>query len=257
MRYILLLVMLCNLVGYASAQVTKIDTVNYLDPIIPKKKNYNFNTDYWYTIAIRAYSYEQFPQILNEPYGQAFHTSYLNGILFKINDNQIGYRLQAAYFNQDVSFTNECEGCATGKGKLQNTAVKVGIEKSINYTRFQPYFGADIGFMVQQFDGHTYHAITTDSITARTQDNKNALLISPLVGFKLYLTPRVALSAEANFNIAYTYQKSNLYAPLPKDEGEKQTYSTIPDQTKRYRFEYFFAPVAAITLQYNFSLVNQ
>ena len=245
MRYIFLFVMLCIGADYASAQVTKIDTVTYPDPILPKKKKYNFNTDYWYTVAIRAYAYEQFPQVLNQPTGQPFQSSYINGILFKVNDNHIGYRIKAAYFNDNISFDNECEGCATANGRLQNTAVKIGFEKAVNYSRFQPYFGTDVGFMVQRFNGLV-------DLT-KAQDNKNALLVSPLVGFKLYVVPRVALGVEANFTMAYTYQKSNLYAPLQDTDG----YNPTPDQTKRYRWEYFFAPVAAVTLQYSFGLINQ
>lgn len=258
MKYILLFVMLCFGVDYVAAQVTKIDTVTYPDPILPKKKKYNFNTDYWYTVAVRTYAYEQFPQVLNQPAGQPYQSSYLNGILFKVNDNQIGYRFQAAYFDNNIMFDNECEGCATANGKLQNTAIKVGIEKTVNYSRFQPYFGADIGFMLQRFNGHVFGINNDDESAPQTtstkaQDNKNALLVSPLVGFKLYIVPRVALGVEANFTMAYTYQKSNLYTALPSGEG----YNTIPNQTKRYRWEYFFAPVAAVTLQYSFGLINQ
>ena len=151
MRYLLLAVLLSFGAVQLSAQVTNIDTVDYPDPVIPKSKTYHFNTDYWYTIAVRAYAYEQFPQLLNQPSGQSYHPSYLNGLLFKINDNQISYRLQAAHYRDDIAFDNECEGCLPQvKGKLRNTVIKVGVEKSVNYSRVQPYFGGDLGFMFQQ-----------------------------------------------------------------------------------------------------------
>ncbi len=257
MKHIVLFVMLCIGADFALAQVTKIDTVAYPDPILPKKRKYNFNTDYWYTVAVRAYAYEQFPSILNQPSGQPFQTSYLNGILFKVNDNQIGYRLQAAYFDKDISFDNECDGCATANGGLKNTTVKIGVEKTVNYSRFQPYFGTDIGFMIQRFNGIVGPIANP---TVKAEDSKNALLVSPLVGFKIYVVPRLAVGVEANFTMAYTYQKSNQYARLKDSEGnytDKVEYETIPNQTKRYRWEYFFAPVAAITLQYSFGLINQ
>lgn len=245
MRYILLFVVLCFGAGQLDAQVIKIDTVDYPNPVIPKTDKYNFNTDFWYTIAIRAYAHEQFPQLLDQPSGQPFQTSYLNGILFKINDNQISYRFQAAHFNDEITFDNECEGCLPKvTGKFRNTAFKMGVEKSVNYSRFQPYLGADLGFMIQKLSTKGY-----GNATVFAEDNKNAALFSPFIGVKLYLISRLAIGAEANFNIAYTYQKVNNY--------NDDSFSNAPNQIKRYRWEYFFAPVAAITLQYSFGLVNQ
>jgi len=245
MKYIFLVVLLCIGADQLSAQVTKIDTVQYAPLVIPKKKRYHFNTDYWYTIALRAYAYEQFPQLLNQPSGQPFYTSYMNGLLFKINDNQISYRLQAAHFNDHIAFDNECEGCTPNvNGKLQNTALKIGAEKNINYSRFQPYFGGDLGFMVQRLStkGFANNAVFAE-------DNKNALLFSPFIGTKLYVVARVAVAAEASFNIAYTYQKVNNYSD--------ESFTGAPHQTKRYRWEYFFGPVAAISVQYSFGMINQ
>lgn len=245
MRYILLFAVLCFGTGRLDAQVIKIDTVDYPNPVIPKTDKYNFNTDFWYTIAVRAYAHEQFPQLLNQPAGQPFQTSYLNGLLFKINDNQISYRLQAAHFNDKITFDNECEGCLPKvTGKFRNTAFKVGVEKSVSYSRVQPYLGADLGFMVQKLSTKGY-----GNATVFAEDNKNAALISPFIGVKLYLISRLAIGAEANFNIAYTYQKVNNY--------EDDSFSNAPNQTKRYRWEYFFSPVAAVTLQYSFGLINQ
>jgi len=245
MRYILLSAIWCLGAGLVSAQVTKIDTVDYPNPVIPKRAKYNFNTDYWYTIAVRAYAHEQFPQILNQPAGQSFKNSYLNGLLFKINDNQVGYRLQAAHFSDEITFDNECEGCLPRvTGKFRNTALKVGAEKSVNYSRFQPYFAGDLGFMIQKLNTKGY-----GNTTVFAEDNKNVVLFSPFVGTKLYIVSRLAVAAEANFNIAYTYQKINNYTD--------DSFSGVPDQTKRYRWEYFFSPVAAVTLQYSFGLINQ
>ncbi|SEK67062.1 hypothetical protein [Parapedobacter koreensis] len=244
MRYILLVVLLCSTADQLLAQVTRIDTVNYPNPTIPKRKQYNFNTDYWYTVAVRAYAYEQFPQLLDQPSGQSASLgSAFNGILFKINDNQVAYRLQAAHFNNEITFDNECDGCAEVTGKFQNTAIKVGAEKSVNYSRFQPYFGGDLGFMMQTLNTKGYDA------NVFAEDNKNALLFSPFIGAKFYVVSRVAIGIEANFNIAYTYQKINAYAD--------NTFTGEPEQTKRHRWEYFFSPVAAVTLQYNFGLINQ
>ena len=244
MKYILLAVFLCIGANQLRAQVTRIDTVEYPAITIPNKKTHHFNTDYGYTLAVRTYALEQFPQLLNQPSGQPFHASYFNGLLFKINDNQISYRLQAAYFNNDIKFDNECDGCFPQvAGKLQNTAVKIGAEKSLNYSRLQPYFGADVGFMVQKFTTKGFES------PVFAEDNKNALLLSPFVGLKLYLVQRISIGAEANFNLAYTYQKINNY--------NDQSFTGAPNQTKRYRWEYFFGPVAALTVQYHFSMLNQ
>ena len=245
MKYLFLVVLLSFGATSLSAQVTNIDTVDYPDPIIPKSNTYNFNTDYWYTVAVRVFAHEQFPLLINQPSGQPYHSSYLNGILFKINDNQISYRLQASHFQDDISFNNECESCAPQvKGKFRNTALKIGVEKSVNYSRVQPYFGGDLGFMFQQLNTRGY-----GNASVFSEDTKNALLFSPFVGAKVYVMPRIALGIEANFNIAYTYQKMNSYTD--------DSFSGAPNQVRRYRWEYFFAPVAAITVQYSFGRLNQ
>lgn len=246
MKVIVLFFVLCMGVSAAEAQVVRIDTVTYPAPQVPKTKKNNFNVDYWYTVAVRAYGYEQFPQLLNQA-EIPFLSSYFNGVLFKYNDNQIGYRLQGNYFDQNIGFENECEGCAWASGRLQNTAIKFGMEKSISYARLQPYFGADIGFMTQQFKGNSINHASAERVFV--EDIKNAVLFSPLIGFKLYLIPRVAISAEANFNVAYSYQKLNAYA--------SEARTGPPTQSRRYKWEYFFAPLASVSLQYSFGLINQ
>ena len=246
MKVVILFFALCMGFSSATAQVVRIDTVAYPDPVIPKTKKNNFNIDYLYTLAVRTYGYEQFPQLLNQA-ELPFLSSYLNGIMFKYNDNQIGYRLQANYFDHNIGFENECEGCAWANGRLQNTAIKIGMEKSISYARLQPYFGADIGFMTQRFKGSSINYGTAEQVYV--DDIKNAALLSPLVGFKLYIIPRVAISAEANFNVAYSYQKLNAYA--------NEALSGPPTQSRRYKWEFFFAPVSSISLQYSFGLINQ
>jgi len=244
MRYFLLFALWWFGSGTLLAQVVKIDTVSYPNPVIPKRSSYNFNTDYWYTVAIRLFAREQFPQLLNQPARQSFRNSALNGLLFKINENQVSYRLQLAHFNDNIRFDNECAGCRPQvSGRFRNTTIKVGAEKSINYSRIQPYFGGDIGFMTQQLNTKGRDE------TVFAEDNKNALLFSPFVGAKLYIVPRIAVAVEANFNVAYTYQKVNSYS-----DG---SFTGTPEQTKRYRWEYFFAPIAGVTLQYSFGLINQ
>src|SRR5690606_23943270 len=244
MRYLLLVVLLFFGVGQLSAQVTNIDTVDYPDPVIPKSNTYNFNTDYWYTIAIRTYAYEQFPQLLNQPSGQPYHSSYLNGLLFKINDNQISYRLQAAHFRNDIAFDNECEGCLPQvRGKLRNTAIKVGVEKSVNYSRVQPYFGGDLGFMFQQFSTRGF-----GNATVFSEDTKNALLCCAVVCTKVYVVPRLALGVEANFNIPYTAEKINRYAV--------DSVTGTLHQVRRYRWDYVLAPVAAVTILYSLGSIK-
>src|SRR3546814_16393649 len=107
MSYLFFVVLLSFGVAQLSAQVTSIDTIDYPDPVIPKSNTYNFNTDYWYTVAVRAYDYEPFPQLLNQPSGQPSHSSYLNGLLFKLNDNPISHRPQAAHFPNKTPFNNK------------------------------------------------------------------------------------------------------------------------------------------------------
>lgn len=228
----------------AGAQIRRIDTLTHDLPYVPTKTNYTFNTDYLYTIAIKTYGLEQFPLILNQPSSQPYYHTYLNGLMFKFNNNQLSYRLQAAYFDREISFDNDCENCNEVFGDFRNTTFKVGIEKSLNYLRIQPYFGLDIGYGIQRFDPNSNQQNTE----AQTQfDKKQSVIGAPFLGFKFYIAPRLALGAEATVNIAYSTQRTT-------DRSVSNPFGA--QETTNRRWETFYAPITAITLQYNFGALN-
>lgn len=239
-------ILLCFILGIgsftASAQVTRIDTASHTIPPPPQRTSYTFNTDYLYTIALKVYGYEQLPLILDQSSGQPYHHTYVNGFMFKFNNNQLSYRLQASYFDRDITFGNECEGCYTANGSVNNTMFKAGIEKNINYLRVQPYFGLDLGFITQKFDGRITQS---ENSTTNKLDKKSAYLASPFLGIKFYLVPQLALGVEASLNVAYSHQRTTT-----------ENTGNPPVETSKYRWEIFSAPVAGITLQYSFGSMN-
>ncbi len=216
-------------VFHADAQVTRIDTVQYADTPLPKREVQTFNTDYLYTIGLKFFGYEQFPAILNHSDNSTHFNTYFNGLMLGFNNNQITYRLQASHFRNDSFGNNSSEAF----GKFQNTTLKLGFQYNITYLRVQPYLGADLGVMLQRYrSGY----LLTDDITTMT-DRKVAALVSPFLGVRAFIIPRLSVAAEANFNVAHSTQK---------------TTGSIDGSKTKHAWETFFSPVAGITLQYHF-----
>lgn len=235
----------------AHAQVSRIDTVNFNHIHIPKQQTSASASDYMYTVSIRSFAMEQFPQLLNQPIPGDLHTSYLNGLMFKFNDNQISYRISGTFFNKkDVSLDNVHNEMSTrASGRLQNIAIKLGFEKNITYTRLQPYFGFDIGYMGQKYEGKTYPQVSSYANVASEDvlDRKNSILLSGFIGLKFNIVPCLSLAAEANANGAHSFQKTD----YSNSTGEGLQFR----QDKGNKWEYFLSPLGMLSLQFHFSSI--
>lgn len=219
--------------GPALAQVTRIDTVQYANTALPKQQTRTFNTDYLYTIGLKAYGYEQFPSILNASGDDAYFNTYFNGLTLGFNNNQMTYRLQASHYRNDQFGNNACLDCQEAFGKLSNTALKLGFQYHLNYLRVQPYLGADLGVMIQHYRAGYAPAGESNTIV----DRKVAPLASPFVGVRAFIVPKLSVAAEASFTVAHSAQK---------------TTGGIESGKTKHAWETFFAPVAGISLQYHF-----
>lgn len=217
-------------------QVTRIDTVSYKPIVIPTNSQKSHSSDFLYSIAVRSFALEQFPRLLDQTANEHFFSSAFNGLMFKFNDNQISYRISGAHYNNDISINSSCNNCEDINGKLINTTIKIGFEKNLTYTRIQPYFGIDLGYSNQKYT-------SDEDALNRTIDRKNAALASPFIGVKLNILPFITVSAESNMTVAYSFQKT-----------ERNQFSEIPSSniTDKKRWEYFFAPVGILSLQFNF-----
>lgn len=235
----------------AQAQIRRIDTVHFDEIHIPRQRTSLSASDYMYTISIKSFALEHFPQLLNQPIPGELHRSYLNGLMFKFNDKQISYRISGSFFNKgDISSNNVHNDMSTSaSGRLQNIAIKLGFEKNMTYTRLQPYFGMDIGYMRQEYEGKTHPRLNTYVNVASENflDRKNSILLSGFIGLKFHIASYFTLAAEANVNGAYSFQKTD----YSNDNGGELQFR----QDNRNKWEYFFSPLGMLSLQFNFGSI--
>lgn len=179
--------------------------------------------NYNYSIGLRAYSVLQLPKILNQVDARNYTNAYANGIMAKFNDNQISYRLRANYFRENKSFYNQCRSCEIAEGKVTDYSATVGFEKNINYGRLQPYFGADLGFRVNSFNGEikTLNPKSTN-LPYNVDTDKSGFLISPIFGLKYSPIDQFSLFAETTLDFYYSYERQET---VQQDAANTRSFS--------------------------------
>jgi hypothetical protein len=231
----------------AFSQITRIDTVKADDFVLQKQyRKVEIQNSYTFTIGANIFALEQFPKILNQTNGNDLHTSFLNGVILKYNDNQISYRFSGSLSNETTTFNNECEDCEETTGKIQDYQISAGFEKSILYTRVQPYFGAEIGYRSNRFKGSSKAAGGTYSVTPYdVLAEKKGATLTPLAGIRLNLVNHLTLSSEAGFDIFYSYERQE---KTFQDNNRTRTLQTYR------KLEFLPRPLASLSLQYNFGM---
>ncbi len=196
-----------------------------------------------YSIGIKLLAVDEQPKLLNEVRDNSkFYTSGLNGVMLKINDNQISYRFSAYTFKEnDYSFTNGCTNCETVNGKYNSLDLKIGFERSLIYSRLQPFYGMDLGYKRANFDG-TASDKTTSNFLYNVNIEKNAATVNPFIGLKYNVLRALTISAEAGFDFIRTSDK----------EIKTQENNTLISSNNFIRFQYNSRPLAQLSLQYNF-----
>jgi hypothetical protein len=95
--------------------------------IISIKSFAQSQNDFNYAVGIKLLAIEEFPKLLNEVREKtAYQNTSLNGLMLKINDNQISYRFQA--YNSKIdnyTFTNECATCEEVAGVYKSFDFKI------------------------------------------------------------------------------------------------------------------------------------
>jgi len=196
-----------------------------------------------YSIGIKLLSIDEQPKLLNEVRADSkFYTSGLNGLMLKINDNQISYRFSVYGFKKgDYSFTNECSNCEIVKGKYNSLDLQIGFERSLIYSRLQPFYGFDMGFKRVTFGGKSYDK-GSNNFLYNVNIEKNAVAFSPFIGIKYNLVRQLTLSAEAGFDFIRTNDK----------ETKTQANNAPLSNNNFSRWQYNSRPLAQLSLQFNF-----
>ncbi|WP_443939551.1 hypothetical protein [Pedobacter sp. MW01-1-1] len=202
--------------------------------------------DYDYSIGVRAYSMMQLPKILNQTNDITLVNVPFNGAFVKLNTNQTSFRISGSYYKGDQKFDNTCSTCDIISGKTTDYSFKLGFEKNVSYTAIQPYYGFDIGFRANKFDGlsnsKTARATTPQKNVVST---KNGLILSPLLGIKVNIFQRFCILAESSFDMFYNYEKQD----VTEDLGVGRTVTTYK------KWDFLINPVS-VGIQYSLSSKN-
>lgn len=196
-----------------------------------------------YSIGLKLLSIEEFPKLLNEVKDQrAYQILKPNGLVFKINDNQISYRFQIYSVNESkYSFKNECSTCEQVNGKYEELNFKIGFEKNFTYTKLQPFYGLDLGYKSVKFNGKATNT-STSAYLYDTNIYKYAAVISPFVGFKYSFVKMLTLSAEAGLDVLNTSDK----------EIKSNSNNDVNASSRVNRWQIANKPLAMLSLQFNF-----
>ncbi|HEX7367631.1 MAG TPA: hypothetical protein VF273_11070 [Pelobium sp.] len=196
-----------------------------------------------YSIGLKLLSIAEQPKLLNEVRDNyTFYTSGLNGLMLKINDNQISYRFSGNSFKKnDYSFNNECSNCEIVKGKYSSLDLKMGFERSLIYSRLQPYYGMDFGYKKVDFEGFSNDKSTNFALYD-VNIEKNGFMVTPFLGLKFNFLRSLTLAAEAGFDFIYTSDK----------EIKTPTNTTATSTANFNRWQYNLRPLAQLNLQFNF-----
>lgn len=248
MKKLSLIILFLTICFNLKAQVVNIDTIKTPSIRLTSSSTERNNSFYHYSIAFKLYGLEQFPKILKQENYSDFVSTPLSGIVFKINDNQISYRFSGTYYNEDISFKNECEDCETTTGNLTDYSAKIGFEKALSYSVVQPYFGFDIGFRRNKFTGSSQNA-SQISYTApyKVSAEKNGAVLTPLLGIKFNVINHITVGVESSIDILYDYERQE---KAFQDDARTKSFK------KFNNWEYLMKPVAMLSLQYNFELVD-
>ena len=179
------------------------------------------NGDYNYSIVVNGYSLMQMPKILNQKNAERFTNFAFRGGMIKFNDNQISYRLGGSYLKKDVELANNCVDCQKANGTMTDYAFKLGFEKNINFSRIQPYFGFDIGFRYNKFDGtliNTNDLLSSKAVAYSSMEpngvetSKTGFTAAPVIGIKINPVSMISLFAESNLEMFYSYERQEMVA---------------------------------------------
>jgi hypothetical protein len=196
-----------------------------------------------YSLGLKFMSIEEFPKFLNEVrINPKLNNTTFNGLIFKVNDNQISYRFQVSNFkNNDFTFDNECADCEVVRGKFTDLNLKMGFEKNLNYTRLQPFYGLDFGYRRITFVGEAKNT-GTSAFLYHANINKHGATIYPFLGLKFNIIKAITISAESGIDFLFT-----------SDKEIKSTNNNAVQSVNNFtRWQIASKPLGMLSLQFNF-----
>ncbi|MEQ7800919.1 hypothetical protein ABDJ41_14035 [Pedobacter sp. ASV1-7] len=210
------------------------------------------NGDFNYSLAVKGYSIMQMPKIMNQKKNEEFKDVSFSGGMIKFNDNQISYRLGGSYIKRDIKAVNICSTCEEMNGQMKDFNLTLGFEKNLNFSRIQPYFGFDIGFRENKFDGTIISknilSAANGSVMAPDilETSKTGFTASPVIGIKINPISQVTLFAESSIQWFYSYERQETVA---QGVGNTRTFN-------KYHKSEFLANAVSVGIQINIGNVR-
>ena len=118
--------------------------------------------------------------------------------------------------------------------------IRIGKEKQIRSKQFELYYGYDFSASYyyssnSQLYLNTYNTNTTDAYNINVKraytDSSLSFGISPIVGLKYFLLPRLCFSAEATANLNYSISKENTEYSRYDTSTEEFSQANVPLST--------------------------
>lgn len=152
------------------------------------------------------------------------HRNLINGLMIKTEVWKINVRLLLEQINSDLERTQvECCDILYKNGFVNQSYVRLGLDKAVyKWKFFTPYAGVDVIGYSKQSDIHTYGGFV--GVDYRENIRSRGFGVAPLVGLKLNITQRFALSYEAR--IQWIRQTENLTLYNDSYGSGKSTSST-------------------------------
>lgn len=196
-----------------------------------------------YSLGINFFSVEAIPKMMNEVRENTNHqNSSFKGLIFKVNDNQISYRFQLNKLNKDnYSFINECATCETVTGNYDDLNFKIGFERNITYSRFQPFYGIDLGYTEAKFNGVSKD-FKSNTFLYNANIQKNGVLAYTFVGLKFNIIKYLTISAESGIDFIYNIEK----------EIKSNNANAVISSSSFRRSRFVNKPLGMLSLQFNF-----
>ena len=121
----------------------------------------------------------------------------------------------------------------TGFNYYTVSSISSGIQKNINYGKFSIFYGLDLfgNFSIYKVD-------YSGGFTGQGLHEKFYHLwvgLSPVIGFQFNIVPRVSLSFETNYNLAFRIINTDY-----------EQYTSVDS------FQHYINPINALTIFYNF-----
>ncbi len=174
----------------------------------------------------------------------SYSLTYLGGIYYKRHVNNIILRVLITYREIHEGPTNI--GDWMSERKYNEGILKFGINRQINILNSKtiiPYFGADLLLKLSNFEGFEGGGFTGTYASYKNQSK--GIGISPIIGFRINFTKRIAMNIETSVDLMFLDSEINTTVHQHGD----QLSNLYSNETE---FRNYWNPISMCTISYKF-----